>query len=299
MQQGKQTLFDQSFLARLDQLHLIAKRLAGGTSTGLRKSRRIGDGLEFADHRAYASGDDLRFIDWPYYARMEKLLLRMFHEHSEADVTIMLDTSASMATGSDCEKFNYARRVAAALAYVAMGSLERVILQPFGEQLGREMRTARNRSQVIGVLDFLSELNASGKTNLENCARQFAHRRRQPQTVLILSDLLDCSQQLPKALARLRIAGHEVTVLHLYAPQDASPAASGPVQLKDAEDGREMPLNITNEVLQSYHRSWEEFCSRCRAACIAREAIYISAVTTLPFEQLILQTLRKAGVLVG
>ncbi|MCK4601697.1 MAG: DUF58 domain-containing protein, partial [Phycisphaerae bacterium] len=113
--------FDEAFLARLERLHLIAKRMAARGPSGPRRSRRLGDGLEFADHRAYAPGDDIRFIDWPYYARMERLLLRLFHEHSESDVAILFDASASMAPGGVMEKFDYARRAAAALAYVAMG----------------------------------------------------------------------------------------------------------------------------------------------------------------------------------
>ena len=104
----KDRLFDKQFLARLQQLHLIAKRLTARGAGGARRSRRIGDGLEFADHRSYEAGDDIRFIDWPYYARMEKLLLRLFHQRNEADVIILLDVSASMAPGgavdSKCEE---------------------------------------------------------------------------------------------------------------------------------------------------------------------------------------------------
>ena len=129
-------LFGDEFLRRLQRLGLIAKRIrAVSAGPGQRRSRRLGDGLEFADHRAYAPGDDIRFLDWPYYARMERLLLRLFHEHSEGAVSLLLDSSASMQLGELC-KFDYARRTAAALAYVAMASLDRVRVLPFAETLG-------------------------------------------------------------------------------------------------------------------------------------------------------------------
>ena len=294
--------FDREFLARLEQLHLIAKRLSARPAAGRQRSRRMGDGLEFADHRAYAAGDDIRFIDWPYFARMEKLLLRMFHEHSEADVAILLDCSASMAPpgrASGPEKFQYARRAAAALAYVAMGSGQRVILQPFADRPGPRMHTGRNRAQVLEVLTFLRGLSAGGTTDLAGCAEQFARRAAAPAAVLIISDLLDCPRQLADALAQLRLAGHDVTVLHLLSPHDAEPQLAGPVLLRQAETGCEMNLHVSDELLESYRARWDEFTGGCRAACRAREATYVAARTDLPFEKLILHTLRAAGVLGG
>src|SRR5512140_2366958 len=104
MSSRRYSFCDEDFLARLERLHLVAKHVASRWSAGQRRSHRMGDGLEFADHRDYAGGDDIRFIDWPFYARMEKLLLRLFHEHSESDVAIMLDASGSMSPGAAVEK---------------------------------------------------------------------------------------------------------------------------------------------------------------------------------------------------
>jgi len=297
-------LFDNDFLARLERLHLIAKRLAARQTAGTRRSQRLGDGLEFADHRAYSEGDDIRFIDWPYYARMEKLLLRMFHQHSEADVAILLDCSSSMAPGAapddragGADKFNYARRAAAALAYVAMGSLERVILQPFSDQCGQAMHTGRNRGQIFEVLDFLSGLAASGRTQLKSCLERFAREHPAAGTALIVSDLLDCADELADALAMLRPSGCDVAVLHLYSPDDAAPALEGPMRLRAAEGHEQVDLLVTRDILESYRRSWKRFEQGCQRTCLGRGAIYVAAPTDLPFETLVLQSLRKAGVL--
>ena len=307
--------FDSEFLARLERLHLIAKRPAASATAGRQRSGRLGDGLEFADHRAYAPGDDIRFVDWPYFARMEKLLLRMFHEHSELEVRILLDTSASMApslpdatgemAGADAgadgnsEKFRYACRAAAAMAYIAMGALRPVIVLPFAEHLARPFRAGRNRRKIIPLLEFLAALAHAGRTDLAACAEQFARRITAPGQVLLLTDLLDCADDLPQALAYLRLAGHDVTVLHLFSPQDTGALPDGPALLRSAETATEMTIPITENLRRDYHTRWSAFCRRCEAACTSRQATYVPAATDIPFESLILQTLRQAHVLAG
>ena len=149
---NRHEFFDEGFLARLERLHLAGKHVAARERGGSRRSRRVGDGLEFADHRAYAPGDDVRFIDWPYYARMEKLLLRLFHEHSESEVGILLDASGSMAPAGSREKFHYALRAAAALTFVAMGGLERVVIVPFDKLIELVGRALDSRNVHRGGL---------------------------------------------------------------------------------------------------------------------------------------------------
>jgi len=295
---------DEGFLSRLERLHLIAKRLAARGHAGARRSQRLGDGLEFADHRDYVRGDDIRFIDWPYYARMEKLLLRMFHEHSEADVVIMLDTSASMAAGGEMQKFNYARRAAAALAYVAMGSLERVILQPFTDSLADAMRSGRSRLHVLEVLEFLAGLTPGGRTSLADCAARFAARQASSAagsagTAVIISDLMDCRDDLTRAVSRLAQRGCDVTVLHIYSAADESPSLRGAVLLQQAETDERMALNVTDAVVRSYGHRFAEFRRSCEHVCLSRGATYAAAPTYVPFEHLVLHTLKRAGVLAG
>ena len=292
-------LFDDEFLARLQQLHLIAKRLTARGAGGARRSLRMGDGLEFADHRSYAPGDDIRFIDWPYYARMEKLLLRLFHERSEADVVLLVDSSASMAPGGAMGKFDYALQAAAALAFVAMGGLERVVVQPFAGEPGEALHTGRNRGQILEVLDFLAGLKPGGPTRLRRCVGRFARRLDAPATVMLLSDLLDCGDELSDALAELRVRRCDVTVLHVYSPLDAEPDLSGPIRLEQAETAETLVLNATEAVRESYRRRWEEFRTGLARVAVSRGATYVGAASDVPFEQLVLHTLRQAGVLSG
>ena len=291
--------FDEAFLARLERLRLVAKSALFRARGGARRSRRVGDGLEFADHRAYAPGDDIRFIDWACYARMDRLLLRLFHEHGESDVGIVLDCSASMAPGGHREKFNAARRSAAALSYIAMAGGERVRLAPFAEELGEPLRTARDRGRFFRVLDWLAGLQPGGRTRLKHCLERFVRGGGSVSTVLLVSDLLDCREELSDALAWLRAAGAGACVVHLVSPADADPPLAGPLLLQQAETGRRLSLEVTPPVRDSYRARWGEFAGFCRRTCLARGALYVPARTDLPMDRGLLSALRQAGALQG
>lgn len=289
--------FDDEFLARLRGLYLVAKR-GGASPAGNRgRSCALGDGLEFGDYRAYAPGDDVRFLDWPYYARMEKLLVRLFCEHSESDVAILLDTSGSMSPARKNQKFHHARRIAAVMAYVAMGSGRCVVLQQFGREGSGSMRCGRDRTRIPAVLSFLTDLSPTGGTDLRQCARRFAARTHGVGVVLLISDLLDSDESLSDALSLLGRKRRQVVVLHVHSPGESDPPVGGAVRLRDAETGREISLHVTAQLRRSYRRRWRDFCDRVEKTSHLHGAIYVSAGSDLPFEKLILQTLRRSGVL--
>ena len=298
-------VFGVDFLARLERLGLMAKRLAASPSAGRRRAKRVGDGLEIADARPYAPGDDVRFIDWSYYARTDRLARRLFHEHSEAGVAALLDASASMAAAgaaiesAETGAFDYARQVTGALAFVAMSSLERVVVQPFADGLGQPIVAGRHPAAILPVLTALARLQPGGATRLAESVRRFVLRQSQPTTVLIVSDLLDCIDDLPAALEHLRQAGCDTTVCHIVASCEARPARQGAVRLRAAETGQSLDVEITSEVLAAYRDQWDAFIDACRRVCLARGAIYVAATSDVPLERFVLRSLRQAGVLVG
>jgi uncharacterized protein (DUF58 family) len=290
-------LFDSRFLARIEHLRLISKRLAARGPAARRRGLRLGDGLEFADHRDYARGDDTRYIDWPYYGRMEKLLLRMFHEHSEGVVTILLDASSSMRLGDRKGKFHYAIRASAALAYVAMGGLERVRIAPFADRLGEAFFTGRNRGQIVQVLDFLAGCRAEGTTRLAAATTELVSRSVRPgDMVFLISDLLGCEDELDEAMARLRLAGATAVVIHVIDSADAQPPAAGAIDLEDIESHLVRSISLTSDGADRYRQSWEAFLEGCRRMCMARGGVYLAAETQHPLDRLILHALRQAGV---
>ena len=292
---SKKKLFDEEFLHWLERLGMLARTVPTSTSsTGQRRTRQFGDGLEFADHRAYSPGDDIRFLDWNYYARMERLLIRLFHLHSEGMVSILLDCSGSM---SLAEKFDYARKAAAALGYIAMIGLDRVLFQPFSQTPAEPLTTGRNRGQILQVLDYLEELTAEGKTNLGECVQQYISKTPQPATIIIISDMLDIQEDLHPALAALRQHRDEIILLHIVDSIDAAPVHIGAIQLQDTEYHQRLNINATKEVINRYKEKWREFALFIEKTAINNGATYLQAPTNLPLERVILQVLRNARIL--
>lgn len=295
MAQRRYEFCDESFLRRLERLHLIAKRRRWRETHGVRRSRRLGDGLEFADHRSYFPGDDIRFVDWPYYARMERLLLRLFHQHSDTEVAILLDCSASM--DDDGEKFNAARKIVTAMAYVAMGGLDRILVAPVAEGLGRPLRLGRDRRRIFQLLDYLQSLHPSGRTQLRHCTEGFTQRYSNVGAILLVSDLLGCRGDLREALVRLGGSRGDLAVIHIVGPSDARPTAHGPVLLEDAETAGRIAVDAGDKLLQAYASTWDAFCRECQRICLGLGVTYAIAPSDVPFERLILSTLRQRGVL--
>ncbi len=290
-------LFDKDFLSRLEKLYLIAGRMARGAGSGQFRSRRLGDGLEFADHRAYSPGDDIRFIDWPCYGRLEKLLIRLFHRHSEADLAILLDTSASMAPGGNSALFDYARRACAALAYVAMGSGIRVILMPFADRPGDIVRTGRDRARIFPLLASLAGLVAGGDTNLSAAAERLDVRFGGTGWVVLVSDMWTPLPAVAPALDRLVAGGRELVVLHTFAAEESQPALDGHLRLDDAETNASAGVDVTAALRAAYGRRWERRRSAIERETLRRGGTYIQASSAVSLEKLILESLRRAGVL--
>jgi uncharacterized protein (DUF58 family) len=227
---------------------------------------------------------------------MERLLLRLFHEHREGEIAILIDRSASMGVGGPA-KFNYARAAAAALAYVAMAGLDRVLAIPLADTLEPPLRLGRDRRRIFDLLDFLQSLRPLGRTRLLEASNLLAARHPSVCGVLLISDLLDCRADLSDALVRLGAARRDVAVIHVCSPYDARPEAKGSILLEAAEDSARLAVDVTPEVLAGYAAEFSVFCTDCQHACLSRSALYAAAPTDLPFESLVLETLLHASVL--
>ena len=173
--EARARLFDAGFLRKLERLELLARKQMRGLLRGEHTSRSRGQGQEFADFRRYQAGDDFRAIDWNIYQRLDRLFVRLYSSDQDLAVHLLLDCSASMAVG-DPVKFDQARRLAAALAYVGVNNLERVGIEPFGNAPVRRLGTLRHRSQMISALDFLAGLECAGRTRLDLACRELAGR---------------------------------------------------------------------------------------------------------------------------
>src|SRR3954447_23433771 len=180
-------LLDPQFLARLEQLELVSRKIFLGLMKGERRSKRKGQSVEFADYRNYVKGDDLRFLDWNLYARLDRLFIRLFMEEEDLHLYLLVDNSLSMHFGSPT-KLHYARQVAAALAFVGLVNMDRVLIEAFNDRLTQTMPAARGRRSLWRVFDFLNKVEPAGPSDMAKALRSFSIKCSGKGIVVVLSD---------------------------------------------------------------------------------------------------------------
>ncbi len=262
---------------------------------GERRSRRKGDSAEFADYRNYVSGDDLRFIDWNIYARLERLLLKLFMEEEDLNVTILFDTSGSMDWG-DPHKGLYVKRVAAALAYIGLVNYDRVSLFGYSDELVHEMRGIRGRRLVSQVLGFLDNLEYGGPSDLTTVARRFAMTHRGKGIVILLSDFLD-KGGYQEGLRYLVGRDFDMYAIQVLAPDEIEPALAGDLKLIDIEDEDVAEVTVSKPLLKKYKQMLTAYCTELKDYCTQRGVTYLFTNTRVPFDTLVLSYLRQRGLI--
>jgi uncharacterized protein (DUF58 family) len=291
---GEGQLLDDEFLAKIDQLQLVSRKVIMGKIHGERLTRKRGQSVEFADYRPYVHGDDLRMIDWNIYGRLEKLFLKLFLEEEDLHVHILVDTSGSMGAGKPSKLF-YAKKVAAALAYIALSNFDRVVIGAFSDGPPRMMPALRGKRNIMRVLDFLSKATAGGETEMQDAMRTFAVAHRTKGIVVVISDFFDKGGH--EGVLRYLLAGsHDVFVIQTLAPEEIDPTLVGDLTLVDVEDQDEAEVTISAPLLRRYKETLASFISSIKEYCTKRGMTHILAPTTLPFDTLILDYLRKRGV---
>ena len=293
MPTAQTTLLDPPFLRKLEQLSLVSKKVFLGQLKGERRSSRRGTSVEFADYRNYSVGDDLRRIDWNTYARLEKLFLKLFVEEEDLHVYTLLDGSQSMAYGSP-SKFEYGKRVAAALGYIGLTNFDRVGSTVFAERMREHLPPVRGRAQVFPFFDYLEKAEVGGQTSLAASLKEFSLRTRRPGVAILISDFFDPDWSTGlKALLHRRF---QVTVIHVLDRSEVRPDLVGDLKLVDCETGEEREITISAGLLKDYQKAVDQFCGGIQDTCRRYGADYIQAITDQPFEDLILKWLRSAGL---
>jgi Mg-chelatase subunit ChlD len=286
--------FDEPFLKKLEYLYVVAKKVFVGRIRAERRSRKTGSGVEFADHRNYAAGDDLRYLDWSVYGRLDKLLLRMFEEEEDLHIYLLIDSSASMRSNG---KLDYAERICAALAYIGLAKLDRVSIVPFGGGgAGDRLPPSRGKAQIFKVFQFLSALAADGPTQLSRALESFVHQTKRRGLAIVISDFYD-PDGYEDGLNLLRYHRFEPTVLHLWAEAEARPTARGDLEIVDVESGEHREVTVSERQLAAFARAHADYCARVESFCNTRAIPYFRADVAVPFEDLVLRIFREGGFL--
>ena len=288
-----ETFFDTEFLKKLERLRLVAKRLSWMGAKGEHSASRKGFSLEFSDYRKYQRGDDLRYVDWNIYRRLERLLVKVFTAEEEMNIYLLLDTSRSMAQGSPA-KIDYAKRVAAALGYIGLKNLDRVGGASFASALHAPLTLGRGRKQILRLFNFLGGLSCDGATDLRMSVHSFCRLFPHPGLVIVVSDLFD-PEGWRAALQELAIKKHQLLVVHIVDEQESSPKASGDITLRDVEGGRERRFFLDSELVRRYQQELRRYLGEIEAVCAQREIDYLRTTTQVPFDEFVLKTLRQVS----
>src|SRR5258706_4096226 len=287
------TFFDTEFLRKLERLHIVAKRLSWAGAKGEHTVSRKGFSLEFSDYRRYQHGDDLRYVDWNIYRRLERLLIKVFTAEEELNVYLLIDTSRSMAEGTPA-KLDYAKQIAAAFGYIGLKNLDRVGGAAFASALQKPLTLGRGRKQILILFSFLNKLSCAGETNLRAAVHSFTRLFPHPGFVVLVSDLFDPAGWR-RAFEQLTAKRHQLLVIHVVDPLELKPKARGDVALLDVEAGSERKFFLDDDLVRRYELELANYFKEIEALCASRHVDYLRTSTEVPFDQFVLQTLRQVS----
>ncbi len=286
-------LLEPALLRRLEALALAVRRAVKGQMGGERRSIRKGRSPEFADFRSYTPGDDYRLIDWNAYARLDRFMLRLFVAEEELPLYLFVDLSGSMDWGNP-NKAATARRLAGAIAYVALAALDRVKLTAFASGTTSGGAPHRGRRAVQDVFARLQSFPAGGLTDYSKLVWPIA--RQQPGMTVLITDGLGESPIEP-AIKALQQARQEGAILQLLAPQEITPDWSGDARLRDAETGVEREFTSTPASQSGYRTALARRTDEIERVARRRGMRFARLSTDQPIDEMVQSTLRRIGLL--
>jgi uncharacterized protein (DUF58 family) len=286
-------LLSPGFLGKLEQSSVVSKQIRRGRTKGERRSARRGSSVEFADYRSYSPGDDLRYLDWSVYARLQRLFLKLFLEEEDLWVYFLIDCSRSMEFGSP-SKLRWAEEAAAALGYVALCGGDRVQLFHHAQGRGDSSRIFRGRGNTQQMFGWLQSLEADGETELEQATRWFTMSAPAPGLTFLISDLM--SWDWEPALARLAAARGECCVLQILTPEEIEPNVHGDLKLLDAETRQAVEVSMGATVIRRYREERDRFMGAIRQTCHRYGFSYLPISTAQSVEDVVLKSLRRLQV---
>src|SRR5713226_5518881 len=262
-----QPLLDPQFLHRLEQLELVSRKIFQGRMKGERRSKRKGQSVEFADYRNYVVGDDLRFLDWSLLARLDKLFIRLFMEEEDLHFYVLLDNSLSMDFGSPT-KLRFAKQVAAALGFIGLVNMDRVVVEAFNDRLTQSLPAVRGRRSLWRLLDFLQKIEPAGPSDLRRALKTFSMKCSGKGIVVLLSDLMD-KGGYEEALRYLVARQLDIYIIQILSQEEIEPDIVGDLRLVDIEDDDVAEITVSGPLLKrykqnlaAYRSALQQFCSR-------------------------------------
>ena len=288
-------LLSPAQIKTLDALALHARKAFTGASKGEKRSTKRGSSVEFADFRAYNSGDDIRRVDWNAYARTDKLYMKMFLEEEDLDISFLVDASASMSWGEPT-KLRAACQIAGALGYVGLTNFDRVSAATFGEKLRSRFPPARGKGAAGQLFRWLETPQAEGVADFTEAARLLSLQSRRSGLAIVISDFL-FPEGYQSGLKTLAARGFETTVIQLLAREELEPTLRGDLKLVDAEDGSIREVTVSASLLKTYKANLDAYTSDLRAFCLRYGMNYVLVGNDTTIEDVVGRMLRGVGVI--
>jgi uncharacterized protein (DUF58 family) len=287
-------LLSPQLLAQLEKLELVSRKIFRGRIKGERHSKRKGQSVEFADFRSYVPGDDLRFIDWNTYARLDRLFLKMFLEEEDLHFYALIDASNSMDFGTPT-KLEYAKQLAAALGFIGLVRGDRVRLETLGQSARVPGPILRGRRSLWQMMDQLSQIQPEESISLTQGVKNFCLRNSGKGILLLMTDLMDKTGY--DAALRYLVSQHmDVYVIQILSAEEINPDIKGDLKLLDCEDADVAEITASAPLLARYKRTLSAFIEGARNFCNRRGMNYLMARTDLPVDKLVSGYLRTRGL---
>jgi uncharacterized protein (DUF58 family) len=288
-------LLSPELLSQLERLELISRKVFRGRMKGERRSRRKGQSVEFADFRAYVPGDDLRFIDWNTYARLDRLFLKLFLEETDLHLYLLIDASESMNFGEP-SKLHYARQLAAALGFIGLVRTDRVKIETLGQPVGRSVAAMRGRVNLPRMLSLLEGILPGETATLTAGVKNFCLRNPGQGIVVLMTDLMD-KQGYEDALRYLLARQMDVYLVHILSQEEIDPDVQGDLRLVDCEDADVAEITVSAPLLKRYKQTLAAFLNQAKEFCTSRGMSYLLAPNQVPVDQLVTRYLRQRGLI--
>jgi len=286
MEDLTKSFIDDVFLAKLEKLKIAAKRSPRGVPRGEHKSWQMGEGFEFLDYRKYHAGDDLRYVDWSVYGRLDKLFIKLFHAQKGHTVHLLIDMSRSMGLGNPSKAIT-AKKIAAAISYICLSNLDKISLIAFNDRIIDLAAPPRGKKHFSAVLGFLASLTPSSPTALNACLAEYASLGKHPGIAIVISDLFD-PQGYEDGLKALLYRNFDIHVLQLLDHEELFWSQTGDLLLVDPETGQKKTVSVDPAILKLYQDRLALFLEGIQGYCSHHGIYYCLCNTGLPFEDFLM-----------
>ena len=286
-------LIDPAAISTLDDLELIARGVVEGFVHGLHTSPYVGFSIEFASHREYMPGDDLRYLNWKLFGRHDKLYVKQFDAETNLEMHVVLDVSGSMTAGEDkLTKLRYASMLAVSLAHLATKQRDAVGLTLFADRVIEHLKPRANPDQLMTILHTIARVQEHRPADSSRVLHEVAELMPRRGLVVVISDFYFEVEELLAGLSHIRHFGHDLLLFHVLEPLERNLEVTGSIRFRDLET-REEIIVPAHEIGTGYRSAVSEWIHDVHHGCLSREIDHFVLLTNTPLQQALLDYFTK------